>query len=283
MCKRWPGTGGKLPPPMFAATINRAVLDLPWVDFAWFFPRGAHKLRTPPWSKLHGQLAAAGRSVGWDEKVELAMHTGNVGSMWRQKLVAEAKRNADTILVNELFIGDHGKIRKTCRELGRHSKGGFQQHKCYMPFADQCRYKYLLNVASIGYANKFKSLLLCGSVVLYVNDGMRHKEFYEYGLLPGVHYVAVDSSADVPAMVRWLQKNDDYARAVGEAGRARSAPRGPAPRRPKGCLAPLPGAARSCSPRYAHSLPNSQAWAHARAAPRLASVLSLRPVLRLQC
>ena len=38
-------------------------------------------------------------------------------------------------------------------------------------------YKYLLNSASIGYANKLKSLLLCGSVVLYVRDGMRHKEF----------------------------------------------------------------------------------------------------------
>ena len=73
-----------------------------------------------------------------------------------------------------------------------------------MTFEDQCSYKYLLNSASIGYANKFKyrlprllrplvssdlppdlrptsaistrcprSLLLCGSVVLYVRDGMR--------------------------------------------------------------------------------------------------------------
>jgi hypothetical protein len=44
-----------------------------------------------------------------------------------------------------------------------------------MPFRDQCGYKYLLNSASIGYANKFKSLLLCGSVVLYIREGMRHK------------------------------------------------------------------------------------------------------------
>lgn len=52
---------------------------------------------------------------------------------------------------------------------------------------------------------------------------MRHKEFYEYGLLPGVHYVAVDENTDVPAMVRWLRANDDYARAVAQAGRARMA------------------------------------------------------------
>ena len=60
------------------------------------------------------------------------------------------------ILVNELFIGDHGKIRQTCAQLGIHRKGGFQQHKCYMTFTEQCGYKYLLNSASIGYANKFK-------------------------------------------------------------------------------------------------------------------------------
>ena len=81
--------------------------------------------------------------------------------------------------------------------------------------------RYLLNSASIGYANKFKSLLLCGSVVLYVRDGMRHREFYEYGLLAGVHYVAVDTAKDVPRMVRWLRANDGYARAVAQAGRAR--------------------------------------------------------------
>ena len=50
---------------------------------------------------------------------------------------------------------------------------------------------------------------------------MQHKEFYEYGLIPGVHYVSVDTAADVPAMVRYLQQHDSYARAVAAAGRAR--------------------------------------------------------------
>ena len=59
-------------------------LDLPWIDFAWFFPRGQHKLRTPPWSVLHGSLLAAGGSVKWADKKELAIHTGNVGSPWRK-------------------------------------------------------------------------------------------------------------------------------------------------------------------------------------------------------
>jgi hypothetical protein len=199
-CGRWPGANqvggsngkpgpgsGKMPPAIFASTNNRAVFDLPWIDFAWFFPRRPHKLRTPPWSKLHGSLLEAGRSVQWADKTELAIHTGNVGSPHRKILCGVAQSNPDTVLVNELFIGDHAKIRKTCAELGLHKKGGFQQHKCFMTFQQQCGYKYLINSASIGYANKFKSLLLCGSVVIYVREGMRHKEFYEYGLLPGVH------------------------------------------------------------------------------------------------
>ena len=127
------------------------------------------------------------------------------------------------MLVNELFIGDHAKINRTCVQRKLHRKGGFQQHLCYMTFEQQCSYKYLLNSASIGYANKFKYLLLCGSVVIYVQDGMAHKEFYEYGLVPGIHYVTVPNAAAVPAMVRWLQAHDSYARAVAAAGRARMA------------------------------------------------------------
>jgi hypothetical protein len=50
-----------------------------------------------------------------------------------------------------------------------------------------------------------------------------HKEFYEYGLLPGVHYVSVPTAADVPAMVRHLKAHDAYARAVARAGRERIA------------------------------------------------------------
>ena len=191
-------------------------------------------------------------SVRWATKIPLAMHTGNVGSAFRKRL-AKARRahpsmpttppraremarkqpppagsqvaeaHPGEMLVNELFIGDHAKINRTCVQRNLHRKGGFQQHLCYMTFQQQCSYKYLLNSASIGYANKFKYLLLCGSVVIYVQDGMAHKEFYEYGLVPGIHYVTVPNAAAVPAMVRWLQAHDSYARAVAAAGRARMA------------------------------------------------------------
>ncbi|KAL3898641.1 MAG: hypothetical protein SGPRY_012802, partial [Prymnesium sp.] len=88
--------------------------------------------------------------VRWEDKIELAMHTGNVGSPFRQRLAAVAARNPGEMLVNELFIGDHNKIRQTCAELGIDREGGYQKHKCYMTFTQQCSYKYLLNSASIG-------------------------------------------------------------------------------------------------------------------------------------
>ena len=222
--RRGAGSGdASLPPPLFSSTVNRGHLDLAWPDFSFYMPRRPHKLRTPPWSKLHPQMLRESATLDWKDKIPLAVHTGNVGSPFRKRLAEEAKRSPGEMLVNELFIGDHGKITSTCAQLNLHKTGGFQQHKCYMTFTEQCSYKYLLNSASIGYANKFKYLLLCGSVVIYVRDGMQHKEFYEYGLLPGVHYVAVDKAADVPSMVRWLKENDAYARAVALAGRARMA------------------------------------------------------------
>ena len=149
----------------------------------------------------------------------------------------------------QLFIGDHAKIRKTCSQLGyqRDRVGGFQQHRCYMKFEEQCGYKYLLNSASIGcrparrefaspdaharpktivasrLQTQISSSRCCSAApsccapsgsrtrtlptttresqsalsprCRYVRDGMRHKEFYEYGLLPGVHYVATSSQS----------------------------------------------------------------------------------------
>eukprot|EP00965_Chrysotila_dentata_P181137 5979588-Pleurochrysis_carterae.AAC.2 len=50
-----------------------------------------------------------------------------------------AAANPGEMLVNELFIGDHVKISSTCRQLGLHDKGGYQQHKCYMTFQERCK------------------------------------------------------------------------------------------------------------------------------------------------
>ena len=94
-----------LPPPLFSSTVNRAHFDLPWPDFSFYMPRKPHKLRTPPWSKLHPQMLRESSTVEWATKIPLAVHTGNVGSAYRKRLAEEAKRSPNEILVNELFIG----------------------------------------------------------------------------------------------------------------------------------------------------------------------------------
>ena len=53
----------------------------------------------------------------------------------------------------------------------------------------------------------------------FTDDGGRFS--YRYGLLPGVHYVMVDTAKEIPAKVKWLRRHDEYARAVAAAGRAR--------------------------------------------------------------
>ena len=46
--------------------------------------------------------------------------------------------------------------RKNCIKEGLAVKGGLQRDKCGMEFEDMCRFKYLVNVGSNGYANKLK-------------------------------------------------------------------------------------------------------------------------------
>ncbi len=53
----------------------------------------------------------------------------------------QPRSRAGEMLVNELFIGDHARIRSTCAQLGLHRAGGYQQHKCFMTFEQQCGYK----------------------------------------------------------------------------------------------------------------------------------------------
>ena len=50
-------------------------------------------------------MLAQSRAVRWEDKIELAMHTGNVGSPFRKRLAAVAEKNPETMFVNELFIG----------------------------------------------------------------------------------------------------------------------------------------------------------------------------------
>ena len=61
------------------------------------------------------------------------MHTGNVGSPYRKMLAKVAEAHPEEVLVNELFIGDHKRIKRTCRELGLDKQGGHQQKQQPQP------------------------------------------------------------------------------------------------------------------------------------------------------
>ena len=71
--------------------------------------------------------------------------------------------------------------------------------------------------------NKLKSLFLCGSVVINVESSAPNKEFFEHQLLPGVHYVSVRDSSDVPAAVREMEENMRRAKSIAAAGTRRMA------------------------------------------------------------
>ena len=59
--------------------------------------------------------------VRWEDKIELAMHTGNVGSVHRKSLAAVAEKSPREVFVNELFIGDHGEMPPRHRRDTRYS------------------------------------------------------------------------------------------------------------------------------------------------------------------
>ena len=82
-----------LPPPLFSSTVNRAHLDLPWADFSFFMPRRPAQAADAAVVAAPRVMYAENPTVAWETKIELAMHTGNVGSPFRKRLAAVAEKN----------------------------------------------------------------------------------------------------------------------------------------------------------------------------------------------
>ena len=59
------------------------------------------------------------------------------------------------------------------------TNGGVLVKRCGLSFEELCKYKYLLNVGSNGYANKLKYLFLTGSVVIWVKKDSLNYEVRE--------------------------------------------------------------------------------------------------------
>ena len=218
-------SNGQKPPPLFSPTTNVATTrDLPFPDFSFSPPgvKGGDRLSTTRWSVAHGRLMEAGAKIPFEKKMPLAAFTGNTQAEPRQRLAEVARANPDTVFVNQVFKKSPTGER-SCVDLGLADKGGLQEDKCALSFEEMCGYRYLVNVGSNGYANKLKSLFLCGSVVINVESSAPNKEFFEHQLLPGVHYVSVREATDVPRVVREMEENKSRARSIAAAGTRRMA------------------------------------------------------------
>ena len=225
---------GKPIPPMFSPTSTTQHLDIPWPDFAFFPPIGKkgcgkrcmHPLRTPRWTEAHPNLLAQGRAVAWEDKLPLAVFTGNMMGSLRKRLyqMAEAE-HSDIMFVNEVFIKAAEQARDSCLDIAapQPRSGGVLSKRCSLAFKDLCKYKYLINLGSNGYANKLRFLFLCGSTVLWVRKGSLNHEFFERQFLPGVHYAPVDTVEDLPDAIMRLRADDDFARRIALAGQERMA------------------------------------------------------------
>jgi protein glucosyltransferase len=220
---------GQPVPPVFSPTANTASLDLPWPDFSFFPPEGRcgkeciHPLKTPRWQRAHPELLKLGRKLSFDEKIDRAVFTGNMKtSPNRQTIFAQAQRFPELLFVNEVYIKTSP---PSCFAIGEPNvtRGGTLVKRCGLSFEELCRYKYLLNVGSNGYANKLKYLFLTGSVVIWVKRDSLNYEFFEHQFVPGVHYVSVETVDEVPDMIRRLQADPEYARGIAMAGQARMA------------------------------------------------------------
>ncbi len=83
---------------------------------------------------------------------------------------------------------------------------------------EHCKYRYLLNFDGQAASFRYKTLFLCGSLVLSVD--LQWQEFWYSHLIPWVHYVplAADGS-DADAIVDFLETHQDEAATIAENGR----------------------------------------------------------------
>ena len=63
----------------------------------------------------------------------------------------------------------NGRRTATTEELstaGEKWLKGVQRDKCFLPFEELCRFRYLINIGGNTYSNRLKFLFLCNSVVI---------------------------------------------------------------------------------------------------------------------
>ena len=85
--------------------------------------------------------------------------------------------------------------------------------------SQQLRHRYLLSLEGNDVATDLKWKLATGMVVLMPRP-TTESWLMEFALRPDVHYMRVDSPAEVPKKLKWLQAHPQEARRMSDAARA---------------------------------------------------------------
>lgn len=127
-------------------------------EFSW---AGWHT-HTKPWCNLSAELVIAGGRVPWANRTDLAYFAGGLGNGPKRKQLKLL--GASEAAVGLLLVRD---VAPRFFTVGKAAKLGKAP---ITPMSAMCGYRYLLSVPGYGYSNRLKSLLMCGSVVIHVEQ-----------------------------------------------------------------------------------------------------------------
>lgn len=189
---------------------------------AWAFWDGGPWLatiRTWQWPAMREELTAAAAENQWATKTPAVFFRGSRTSPARDPFVLKghARRGQPP---------PPGSKRWNIRYIKNQSQrsNDIVEKQMGLDFAEpttmaeHCKYKYLLNFDGQAASFRYKTLFLCGSLVLSVN--LEWQEFWYSMLIPWVHYVplAADGS-DADVIVDFLEAHPEEAAMIAENGR----------------------------------------------------------------
>ena len=178
--------------------------SLPVPEFSWV---GWHT-HTPPWCQLYGEVAAAGR-LPWANRSDIAYFSGGLsnGPVRQQFRKLSQTAQAEGVI----------KVRNVAPRFFTTTAAARAGKDPPQPMSALCGYKYLISLAGYGYSNRLKSLLMCGSVVIHVQQPWN--EFFMPMLADGRQLVIARRVSDIIDIVHRLRANSSHAERVGRAGR----------------------------------------------------------------
>ena len=129
--------------------------SLPVPDFSWL----GWYTHTPPWCELARQLRAAAEARPWARRIDRAVFRGSLSN-------GKPRKRLKTLLASSADARQHLDVRHVRPTF---LKGSTRPSSDVpSPLVEACNYKYALSVPGYGYANRLKSLLQCGAVVIHV-------------------------------------------------------------------------------------------------------------------